>query len=176
MILGEHGIAQVTVCTIVKNLGGIKIRVSQREAGDFIIPKTISPRAKGNNATIARRSEVERRVVHTKLAYEHFRDAQGARRYGDDFTTKCLLKMVPWETEESVVSGYLSRKTLRVYLRRPRQGKCRARDFASGGTVRSDRRGRRDGKAHARGVRVSVEFCNRRLVRQHAKGEKYVAR
>jgi len=28
--------------------------------------------------------------------------------------------------------------------------------------VRSDRRGRRDGKAHARGVRVSMEFCNRR--------------
>lgn len=46
--------------------------------------------------------------------------------------------------------GYLSRKTLRMYLRRPRQGKCRARDFASGGTVRSGRRGRRDGEAHAR--------------------------
>jgi len=70
--LGEHGIAQVTICAIVKNLGGIKIRVSQWETGDFVIPKTIFPRAKGNNTTIARRSEAERRVVHTKLAYEHF--------------------------------------------------------------------------------------------------------
>lgn len=86
------------------------------------------------------------------MAYRRFHVGEGARRHGDDSTTKCPLKMVPWETEESVVSARLSvPKDLTCIAATSTAGKV-PRDFASGGTVRSVGEDGGDGEAHARGV------------------------
>ena len=110
------------------------------------------------------REEAKCRVVHTKLAYKRLAWWRSARKHGDDSTTKCLLKIVPWETKESVVSARLSvPKDLTCVPATSTAGKVPRVWFVSGSTVRSGRRGRRDGEVHTRGVRVSVEFCKRCL-------------
>jgi len=63
--------------------------------------------------------------------------------------------MVPWETKESVVSARLSvPKDLTCVPATSTAGKVPRIRFVSGSTVRSSRRGRRDGEVYTRGVRV----------------------
>lgn len=111
-----------------KPLGGIKIRVRNERTARILQFRRRSPRVPTSKViTRLSRKEAKRRVVHTHEVGVHrrFRDGEGARRHGDDSTTKCPLKMVPWETEESVVSVKLSvPKDLTCVA--PRQGKCRS--------------------------------------------------
>lgn len=109
------------------------------------------------------REEAKRRVVHTKLAYKGtFVMARRARRHGDDSTTKCPLKMVPWETEESVEDisqAICPERDLTCVLPATSTAGKVPRAISHQG-IRWDRAGE-DGEAHACGVRVSVEFCKR---------------